>query len=254
MRVPGRTMPASLPPNSRVTRLKAWAAAPMIFLPVSIEPVKTILSMPGCCDRCCPMSAPPVTTLTTPGGSPASWKISASLSRHDMPHGDHQRPIPRGDGTDHANRLAADHDFCCSIVLNRLLRQFQAGRDPRPRRGAANLEIGTGSALGLALLPGDEFRQFLVVALDQIGDGVELRRALRIRERGPCGKCAARGLHRGIDMVQSRYRARRHHAAVSRIQHIDGGRGCDRLPGNRQRISQHVPVPRFGAQTACAAS
>ena len=68
MFVPGRTMPASLPPSSSVTRFSFCAALPITFLPVATDPVNTILSMPGWLVRWLPTSAPPVTLLTTPGG------------------------------------------------------------------------------------------------------------------------------------------------------------------------------------------
>jgi len=43
----GRMMEASLPPSSRVQRLRVLAQAAMIFLPVAMEPVKEILAIPG---------------------------------------------------------------------------------------------------------------------------------------------------------------------------------------------------------------
>ncbi len=52
--------------------------ARMSDLPTSVEPVNAILSTPGCRARASPMTAPgPVTTLSTPSGSPASAASSA---------------------------------------------------------------------------------------------------------------------------------------------------------------------------------
>ena len=48
----------------------------MTFLPVGMEPVNTILLMPGCSAMWLPTSGPPVTALMTPGGS--TWFISST--------------------------------------------------------------------------------------------------------------------------------------------------------------------------------
>ena len=49
----------------------------MIARPVCVPPVKPIMSMPGCDTSALPVTVPrPFTRFTTPGGSPASWKIS----------------------------------------------------------------------------------------------------------------------------------------------------------------------------------
>src|ERR1700688_3041588 len=50
----------------------------MIDRPVSVEPVKATLSTSGCATSAAPTARPPVTTLTTPGGTPASTAIRAS--------------------------------------------------------------------------------------------------------------------------------------------------------------------------------
>ena len=53
----------------------------MIVLPTSTLPVKAILSTSGWATIAAPaVSPPPVTTFTTPGGSPASVKLDASAS------------------------------------------------------------------------------------------------------------------------------------------------------------------------------
>ena len=54
------------------------AVAARIFRPVAVDPVNEILLMPGWSIIACPASLPyPVTTLTTPGGMPASSASSA---------------------------------------------------------------------------------------------------------------------------------------------------------------------------------
>ena len=73
-------MLGDLPPSSIDMRLQLPAAARMIFWPTSVEPVKAILSTPGCAASAAPASPKPVTTLNTPGGMPASRHSSASRS------------------------------------------------------------------------------------------------------------------------------------------------------------------------------
>ncbi len=63
------TMAGSLPPSSRVTRLRSGAADIATFLPVSIEPVKLTLRGIGCEVIHAPSSSPPLTAFTTPGGT-----------------------------------------------------------------------------------------------------------------------------------------------------------------------------------------
>ena len=52
----------------------------MMILPTSVEPVNAIFAGVGWFITAAPTSPAPVTKLTTPGGRPASWKISASFS------------------------------------------------------------------------------------------------------------------------------------------------------------------------------
>ena len=71
------TILADLPPSSSVTGTTWSAAAFMIAIPVGTEPVKVMWSMPGWEASAAPVSRPPVTTLKTPAGSPASTATSA---------------------------------------------------------------------------------------------------------------------------------------------------------------------------------
>ena len=67
-----------LPPSSRLTFFRFPVAAVAMSLPTSVEPVKAILSTPSWAASAAPAVSPyPVTTLTTPSGSPASAMISA---------------------------------------------------------------------------------------------------------------------------------------------------------------------------------
>ena len=50
-------------------------------MPISVEPVNAIRSTSGCAASACPAAGPqPVTTLKTPGGTPASAQRRASSS------------------------------------------------------------------------------------------------------------------------------------------------------------------------------
>ena len=71
----------SEPPSSSVTRLVPAAASAVTRSPVGVEPVNATLRTRGWVTSASPASGPvPVTTLRTPGGSPASARISASRS------------------------------------------------------------------------------------------------------------------------------------------------------------------------------
>ena len=65
-----KTMNGDLPPSSRLRRLPLPAVAARMMRPTSVDPVKAILSTSGCSTRAAPVAPSPVTTLTTPAGSP----------------------------------------------------------------------------------------------------------------------------------------------------------------------------------------
>ena len=74
-------MSGDLPPSSTPTRFIVSAAAFTTDRPVAVEPVKAILSTPGCAASRAPATAPgPGTTLTTPSGTPASCISCANRS------------------------------------------------------------------------------------------------------------------------------------------------------------------------------
>ncbi len=73
-----------LPPSSRATGVRAPAAAAITIRAVAPPPVKVSLSMPGWPASADPVAAPPTTTLSTPGGRPAS---RASSAKRSMPNG-----------------------------------------------------------------------------------------------------------------------------------------------------------------------
>ena len=62
-------------------RLKSGAASAAMCLPVPVSPVNATRRISGWVTSASPITEPrPVTTLSTPAGSPASWKSSATFS------------------------------------------------------------------------------------------------------------------------------------------------------------------------------
>ena len=59
-----------------MTRANRAAVATAAARPASVPPVRVILAMSGWCVSASPTSRPPVTTFTTPSGTPASRRIS----------------------------------------------------------------------------------------------------------------------------------------------------------------------------------
>ncbi len=74
----GSTMAADFPPSSVLHRRIRDPHAAAIWAPTAVDPVKVTLSTPGCDVSACPVAAPPLTTFTTPSGSPASSIASVS--------------------------------------------------------------------------------------------------------------------------------------------------------------------------------
>ena len=77
-----KTMCGFFPPNSRITRDRLVDASSITCIPVSTDPVRAVSLTAGCLTRAPPTSfPPPVTTLTTPSGTPACLQSSANFSR-----------------------------------------------------------------------------------------------------------------------------------------------------------------------------
>ena len=70
------------PPSSSVINLVVSAQRDMIFDPVAKEPVNDTLLTRGCFTRCVPVTPSPVSTLKTPGGTPARL-MSLAIARID---------------------------------------------------------------------------------------------------------------------------------------------------------------------------
>ena len=80
MSASSNTMNGDLPPSSSVSALPVPAVCARISRPTSVEPVKAILSTPACSTSSAPVLPSPVTTLSTPAGSPACAASSANSS------------------------------------------------------------------------------------------------------------------------------------------------------------------------------
>ena len=76
-----KTTNGALPPSSSWVRCPCTAAAAITLRPTGVEPVNVTMSTPACPANRVPTSAPPpVTTLNTPSGRPASLASRASVS------------------------------------------------------------------------------------------------------------------------------------------------------------------------------
>ena len=169
-----------------------------MLLPTAVDPVNATLRTSGCPLRYGPTGSPsPTTTLSTPLGRPAASNslatssassgacssglsttvLPAAESRGDLPDDDQQRDVPRHDGGDHAERLAAQ----------------DALGGQRPDRGAGLLELvalgqlgevlqladgqpevqDAGDPDGGAVLPGLQHRELIGARGEPGGHGVE---------------------------------------------------------------------------------
>ncbi len=217
-----RRMAADFPPSSRLNRLRLAPQAAPIFLPAAVDPVKETLSTPGWLTRCSPTSRPAGTTLSTPLGSPASAKISAStlassgvsgagLNTTVLPdsragpawRGQKEGDVPRGDGRHHADRLLGHQDRPQEAVLDRV------EGERRSQAGVVVEDHGRGQHLGhqaprdrRAHLIGDELGDALHVVADRLGhlgqDGAALDGGHV--GPGPVVECLAGGGHRPVDV------------------------------------------------------
>jgi hypothetical protein len=171
----------SEPPSSSVTRLEPGAASAATRSPVGVEPVKATLRTSGCVTSASPATGPvPVTTFSTPGGSPASVRISARRSvvngvvsaglattgvpaqerRPELVAQQRRREVPRDDRRDDPERPADDPPVHAGVepvdgdpadlllhprvVLERVRRLAQL--DPRLPQRLALLATRTGTS------------------------------------------------------------------------------------------------------------
>ena len=73
-----QTIAGSLPPSSRRTGVRFFAAAAMTFFPVATLPVKTIFPIRGSSTRDAATASSVARTFTTPSGKPA-FRASAPI-------------------------------------------------------------------------------------------------------------------------------------------------------------------------------
>ena len=122
-------------------------------------------------------------------------RIARAQRRHDVPHGDHQRPVPRRDRPHHAQRLAVQLDALAFALLNHLDRDLQRGGGARPGHGAAHFHLR--QRQGLALLAHHKVGQLGRVLLDGHGHALQRGAALGVAAVPPGGE----GLGGGIDRL-----------------------------------------------------
>ena len=212
-----KTMLAALPPSSSVSRLPVPASARWISLPTSVEPVKAILATPGWLTRWAPVSPAPVTTLTTPGGSPASRTISASLSAVSG-------VVSAGLSTTVLPQASAGASFQAAISSGKFHGMIWPHTPSGARRRAGE---GPGQLVGparvveevrggerdvdvarlrdrLAAVHRLDHRQLARLLLEQARDAVEVLAALGARQPRPAAKRRARRAHRRVDVGLAR--------------------------------------------------
>ena len=166
------TMKGDLPPSSSVSDLPVPAVAWRIRRPTSVEPVKAILSTPGCSTSAAPVAPSPVTTLSTPGGRPASCsefgeqqrgergelgglqhhRVAERERRRDLPGQHQQRKIPRNDLADDADRAVVGEFACPATAPSR--RDDRNAAPPAARRDRGSR--GCGLPLSRALQHGEQ--------------------------------------------------------------------------------------------------
>ena len=210
-----KTMKGDLPPSSRVSDLPEPAVASRMRRPTSVEPVKAILSMPGCLTISSPVVPSPVTMLTTPGGRPAISQISANRSAVSGVNS-------AGFSTTVLPSAIAGAIFQASISSGK----FHGMIWPQTPTGLAVGEFAfhqlrpagvivevagdkrdvdvAGLADWLAVVEGFEHGKKPAVALDEPRDGVEIARPLVAAAPGPGLLRLARRLHGRIDVGRRR--------------------------------------------------
>ena len=225
----GRTMPASLPPSSRVRRLTVSAEDLMMALPVAVEPVNMILPIRG-------VSGQGLADVAAAGddgqdafgeflvqdmdeGQDGERGVFGGFDHHgvahpqgggELPDGDHHGPVPGPDRADDADGPVVQFGAGFAVVHHGFRVQGGGGGDAEPGGAGADLEAGVRAVERFALLAGEQAGEFLGGAFDGVGGPEERggpgvvaqggpRRAARPRRRrwparGPqrCGPAPAR--------------------------------------------------------------
>ena len=242
-------MHAFLPPSSSVTCFSRSAAARAMARPVGTLPISAMRGISGCETSAAPQSAPPVTTLSTPGGTTSPIELHHAIRRqrrllrrlhdHRVARGErcghlrgreHQRMVVRDDPGAHAKRLAQRHVDGAVAHRNRLALHFagKAGevlelRTRRHARRSSSRQPGCrNSAASISASSPACSRSRSAIARSTAP-------ALGRAHAAPCRKRLVRGARRGID--------------VGRIGH---GAVAEAVPGRgieRRRIATVRALP-----------
>ena len=196
-------MLADLPPSSSVRPTSRPASAAWMSLPTAVEPVKATLSMPSARTSAAPVARSPGRIETTPGGSSASWQISASSSAVSgvvsaglriaalpqasagaSPGRHQQREVPGDDLRHHAVRAVLAGPRCRSRSCRPSPRsgrsaRRRAGCRCRATRGSACRRPSSPRSPARGRAPASAGRSEQVLAALQAGQGgpLALRRA-----------------------------------------------------------------------------
>ncbi len=166
-----KTSCGDLPPSSSVTGTTLAAAAAWISRPTASEPVKERWSMPGCAASAAPASSPrPGTTLSAPGGRPASTArrgegergqarllgrlqhagVAGGERGDDRAADDLHRVVPGDDVPGDAVRLAQGVDGVAGEIRDGLARQLVGGAAVELEVARQRPGVGAGLAERLA--------------------------------------------------------------------------------------------------------
>ena len=166
-----------------------------IFEPTALEPVKPTLSTrpsSSACSRPANVAAPSAwTRFSTPPGTPPAWKslshrvaerrrvlgrlpddrVAAQDRRHEVPGGDGDREVARGDDRGDADRRPEREQLLVGHLRRHgLAVQPAALADEEVARVDDLLDLAERLGVGLADLARDELGERLLVGLDQAAD------------------------------------------------------------------------------------
>ena len=232
-------------------------------LPVSVSPVSEMRSTSMCAASAAPTTSPrPVTTLSTPSGTPASLASSASRTvvsgvarrrlEHDRVPGRERRPdlpdrhphrvVPGADLADDADRLAPDEARVRAGVLvgGLALEVPDAGREEaQVVRGEREVRLAP-ELVGRPGLERLEPGELVGVAVEEVAEAVHDRDALGHAPSGASGRPerGAGGGDRAIDVRLGAVRAR--------VRRARGSPGCGPRSSARSDDGTDAPSMNIG--------
>ena len=261
-----KTRLADLPPSSSVTRLMVPAAPCMIPRPTSVEPVKAILATPGCSTSRRPTTRPgPASTLTTPGGMPASVArsegergqrgqlgrlehdgVAGGQGRGQLPGGDGEREVPGHDQPHHPQRLPEGQVDPAG---------HRDGVAEQPLGGAGVVGEGVGHHAHLAPGVGDrlagvahlQLGQALAFGVEAFGQAAQQPAPVRGGDGPPALERGRRPGHGRVGVVRG--------GRLQPLDHRLGGRVADlEQPRPGRRVAHSRSKPRNRSQSVTTAS